>query len=85
MLAMATSGNKAMASGLLLCLLLLHSGMAVVGGDDCWFNNNADYPICFHQPKCRGHCQDKGNADGRCNKKFPNLVPICECLRPNCN
>ncbi|RCV17297.1 hypothetical protein SEVIR_3G214000v4 [Setaria viridis] len=81
---MATSG-KAMASGLLLCLLLVHSGMVVLGSDDCWVNNNADYPICFHQPKCRGHCQDKGKVDGRCNSNFPNLVPICECLLPNCN
>jgi hypothetical protein len=61
------------------------AGMGVVGSeDDCWVNNNADYPICFHQPKCRGHCQDRGKADGRCNNKFPNLVPICECLLPNC-
>ncbi|KAJ1263310.1 hypothetical protein BS78_09G173800 [Paspalum vaginatum] len=72
---MATS-RKAMASGLLLWLLLVHSGMApsVLGSDNCWVGSS-NYPICFHQPKCRGHCQDHGNVDGRCEYSFPDLVP----------
>ncbi|KAL6620400.1 hypothetical protein ACP70R_035539 [Stipagrostis hirtigluma subsp. patula] len=83
MLAMAVT-RKAMAS-VVLCLLLVHSGLmpSVAGTDDCW-DVNHDYYVCLKTAKCRSNCQEHGNVDGRCNGSFPYLVPLCECLRPNC-
>ncbi|KAK3135309.1 hypothetical protein QOZ80_5BG0417370 [Eleusine coracana subsp. coracana] len=79
------TSRKAVASGLLLCLFLVHSGMtpSVLASDDCWETDHFHYVICFHQPKCRSSCQDHGFVDGRC-AGFPNLVPMCECQRANC-
>lgn len=51
--------------------------------EDCWVPDHFHYVICFHQHKCRSSCQDHGFVDGRC-AGFPNLVPMCECLRANC-
>ncbi|KAL6609820.1 hypothetical protein ACP70R_039789 [Stipagrostis hirtigluma subsp. patula] len=55
----------------------------IAGKDDCW-DVNHDYYVCLKTAKCRSNCQEHGNVDGRCNGSFPYLVPLCECLRPNC-
>ncbi|KAL6609818.1 hypothetical protein ACP70R_039787 [Stipagrostis hirtigluma subsp. patula] len=78
--------RKAMASGLLLWLLLVHSDLApsAVGWDDCWVVDPANYLVCTKTAKCRSTCQDHGFVDGRCKWGFPDLVPVCKCLRPHC-
>ncbi|RCV17298.1 hypothetical protein SETIT_3G208800v2 [Setaria italica] len=80
--------RKAMASGLLTLLLLLNSGLApaVLGSsdDDCWVDDHVHYVVCLKTEKCRSSCVEHGSVDGRCQWGFPNLLPFCQCLRPNC-
>ncbi|OEL12576.1 hypothetical protein BAE44_0026407 [Dichanthelium oligosanthes] len=80
--------RKAMASGLLVTLLLVGSGLApsVLGSGDCWVDDRVHYVMCLKTAICRNTCQLHGYVDGRCQWGFPNLVPFCQCLRfgPGC-
>ncbi|WVZ98906.1 hypothetical protein U9M48_044276 [Paspalum notatum var. saurae] len=82
---MATS-RTAMASGLLLWLLLVHCGMApcvLASADDCW-TGSPQAPLCAYDDKCQAYCKEQGQASGRCHKMLMNPTDRCECLLPNC-
>ncbi|AQK94424.1 hypothetical protein Zm00014a_022857 [Zea mays] len=76
--------SKAMASGLLVLLLLINTGFVLpVHSEDCWADTRV---ICTKTHNCRDDtCAGRGMPDGRCHWEFPNLVPFCQCLRPNCH
>ncbi|WVZ98907.1 hypothetical protein U9M48_044277 [Paspalum notatum var. saurae] len=80
--------SRAMASGLLLSLLLMNIGLVarpVLGSNDnCWVDGRVPYVVCTRAARCRSSCLEHGYVDGRCQWGFPNLVPICECLLPKC-
>ncbi|KAJ1263309.1 hypothetical protein BS78_09G173700 [Paspalum vaginatum] len=80
--------GKAMASGLLLFLLLMNIGGLARpfrgSNDDCWVDDRVQYVVCMRTARCRSSCLEHGYVDGRCQWGFPNLVPICECLLPKC-
>ncbi|KAL6609821.1 hypothetical protein ACP70R_039790 [Stipagrostis hirtigluma subsp. patula] len=80
------SPRNAVAFALLAWLLLLHSCPApcVLGADECWILDRHRYYYCFRTSKCRSACLDDHFVDGRCNHGFPYLLPLCECLRPEC-
>ncbi|CAN6337327.1 unnamed protein product [Urochloa humidicola] len=75
-----------MASGLLAPLLIVSLGLApaVLGSDDCWVDDRVHYVVCLKTDKCRSSCVEHGYVDGRCQWVFPNLLPFCQCLSPNC-
>ncbi|CAD6333548.1 unnamed protein product [Miscanthus lutarioriparius] len=79
--------RKAMASTLVVWLLLVQSCLQVpcaLGADDCWVLDRDRYRCCFRTAKCRAACAEDHFVDGRCKKGFPYLLPLCECLRPQC-
>ena len=64
-----------------------HAGLQVPcahGADDCWVLDRDHYRYCFRTAKCRAACAEDHFVDGRCKKGFPYLLPLCECLRPQC-
>ncbi|CAD6247960.1 unnamed protein product [Miscanthus lutarioriparius] len=72
-----------MASGFLVLLLLMNGGFVLpVCSKDCWDDTHT---ICAKTHNCRSMCQGRGRTDGRCHWEFPNLVPFCQCWRPNCS
>lgn len=105
--------RKAMASSLVVWLLLVHSCKHIcscdfllvkllqahallvhvagrlqvpcaLGADDCWVLDRDRYRFCFRTAKCRAACAEDRFVDGRCKHGFPYLLPLCECLRPQC-
>ncbi|XP_062232576.1 uncharacterized protein LOC133929833 [Phragmites australis] len=82
--------RKAVGSTLIVWLLLVHSCKqrlqvpSALGADDCWVLDRDRYYYCLRTAKCRRACLEDGFVDGRCNHAFPYLVPLCECLRPEC-
>ncbi|KAG0518475.1 hypothetical protein BDA96_09G179000 [Sorghum bicolor] len=74
--------SKAMASGLLVLMLLMNIGFVLPVRADCWSETS---DVCTKTHNCRSNCQGRGQADGKCKWEFPDLVPFCYCLRPNCN
>jgi hypothetical protein len=76
---------------LFLCLPVYHvknsltaAGFVLpVHSEDCWADTRV---ICTKTHNCRDDtCAGRGMPDGRCHWEFPNLVPFCQCLRPNCH
>ena len=65
----------------------VHAGLQVpcaLGADDCWVLDRDRYRYCFRTAKRRAACAEDHFVDGRCKKGFPYLLPLCECLRPQC-
>ncbi|KAF8719502.1 hypothetical protein HU200_024227 [Digitaria exilis] len=76
-----------MASGLLVLLLLVNSGLApaVLGSEDCWVDDRVDDVVCTKTDRCRRSCVGHGFEDGRCQWGFPDLLPYCQCRRSDCH
>lgn len=65
----------------------VHAGLQVpcaLGADDCWVLDRHRYRFCFKTARCRTACAADRFVDGRCKHGFPYLLPLCECLRPQC-
>nr|CAB3461204.1 unnamed protein product [Digitaria exilis] len=80
--------RTAMACTLVAWLLLAHSRLEMpswaLGADDCWVLDRHRYYYCFRTARCRRACAEDGFVDGRCKHGFPYLMPLCECLHPQC-
>lgn len=53
---------------------------SALGADECWVLDRDRYYYCFRTARCRTACA----VDGRCKHGFPYLMPLCECLHPQC-